>query len=65
MSYLVPNGNHARAVEIAGLPDIVRGYEDVKLAAVAAYRARMAELLTAFATGGESWTTSSHSGSVR
>jgi indolepyruvate ferredoxin oxidoreductase len=57
--------NHALAVEIAGLPDLVRGYEEVKLGNVRAYRARMAELLTAFATGGESWTTSSHSGSVR
>jgi indolepyruvate ferredoxin oxidoreductase len=58
-------GNHSLAVEIAGLPDLVRGYEDVKLGNVRAYRARLAELLTAFATGGGSWTTSSHSGSVR
>jgi indolepyruvate ferredoxin oxidoreductase len=57
--------NHALAVEIAGLPDLVRGYEEVKLGNVRAYRARMTELLTAFATGGEPWTTSSHSGSVR
>src|ERR1700735_1003484 len=28
-------GNHARAVEIAGLPDMVRGYEHVKLGNVA------------------------------
>jgi indolepyruvate ferredoxin oxidoreductase len=41
--------NHERAVEIAGLPDLVRGYEDIKLRNVAAYRARLAELLTAFA----------------
>ena len=27
-----------RAVEIAGLPDMVRGYEDIKLASVARYR---------------------------
>jgi indolepyruvate ferredoxin oxidoreductase len=58
-------GNHARAVEIAGLPDIVRGYEDVKLGNVRAYRARMAELLAAFGADGESSSTSSHSGSVR
>ena len=46
--------NHALAVEIAGLPDLVRGYEDVKLGNVRAYRARLAELLTAFAAGGAS-----------
>ncbi|GAA4898008.1 indolepyruvate ferredoxin oxidoreductase family protein [Actinomycetospora straminea] len=34
-----------RAVEIAALPDMVRGYEDIKLANVARYRARLAELL--------------------
>jgi indolepyruvate ferredoxin oxidoreductase len=37
--------NHARAVEIAGLPDMIRGYEDVKLGNVRDYRARLAELL--------------------
>jgi indolepyruvate ferredoxin oxidoreductase len=58
-------GNHATAVEIAGLPDLVRGYEDVKIRTVAAYRARMAELLAEFSPGGESWSTASHSGSVR
>jgi indolepyruvate ferredoxin oxidoreductase len=58
-------GNHARAVEIAGLPDMVRGYEDVKLRTVAAYRARMAELLAGLSPGGESRSTASHSGSVR
>jgi indolepyruvate ferredoxin oxidoreductase len=40
--------NHARAVEIAGLPDMVRGYEEIKLRNVRAYRERMAELLTEF-----------------
>jgi indolepyruvate ferredoxin oxidoreductase len=44
-------GNHARAVEIAGLPDMVRGYEEVKLRNVAAYRARMAELMAEFTAG--------------
>ncbi|GAA4925273.1 indolepyruvate ferredoxin oxidoreductase [Actinomycetospora succinea] len=34
-----------RAVEVAGLPDMVRGYEDIKLGNVARYRARLAELL--------------------
>jgi indolepyruvate ferredoxin oxidoreductase len=58
-------GNHARAVEIAGLPDGVRGYEDVKLRNVRDYRTRMAELLATFSADGESSSTSSHSGSVR
>jgi len=57
--------NHALAIEIAGLPDLVRGYEHVKLGNVAEYRARMAELLAQFSPDGEPWTTSSHSGSVR
>jgi len=33
--------NHALVVEIAGMPDMVRGYEDLKLANAAAYRARL------------------------
>ncbi|WP_405539342.1 indolepyruvate ferredoxin oxidoreductase family protein [Streptomyces sp. NBC_00075] len=33
-------------VELAELPDMVRGYEHIKLANVAAYRTRQAELLT-------------------
>jgi indolepyruvate ferredoxin oxidoreductase len=36
-----------RAVEIAELPDLVRGYEQIKLDNVARYRARLAELLPA------------------
>jgi indolepyruvate ferredoxin oxidoreductase len=36
--------SHARAVEIAGLPDMVRGYERVKLDNVARYRAALANL---------------------
>lgn len=36
---------HALPVELAGTPDIVRGYEDVKLNSVAAYRERRAELV--------------------
>ena len=35
---------HATAVEIAGLPDMVRGYEQIKLDAVARYRERLREL---------------------
>jgi indolepyruvate ferredoxin oxidoreductase len=40
--------NHALAVEIAGLPDLVRGYEEIKLRNVAAYRDRTAGLLARF-----------------
>ncbi|QDQ96216.1 indolepyruvate ferredoxin oxidoreductase family protein [Tomitella fengzijianii] len=35
---------YARAVEFAGLPEMIRGYEDVKLANVEAYRERLAGL---------------------
>ena len=38
---------HARAVELAALPDMIRGYEEIKLANVEKYRARAAELLPA------------------
>ncbi|MDQ0376376.1 hypothetical protein [Amycolatopsis thermophila] len=38
----VPRGDH----ELAGLPDVVRGYEEIKLAAVDGYR-RQAELTAA------------------
>jgi indolepyruvate ferredoxin oxidoreductase len=41
-------GNHALAVQVAGLPDMVRGYEEIKLRNVGAYRERMAELLAEF-----------------
>jgi indolepyruvate ferredoxin oxidoreductase len=37
--------NHAEIVEIAALPDMVRGYEEIKLANVATYRAALAERL--------------------
>ncbi|GJF16621.1 indolepyruvate ferredoxin oxidoreductase [Mycolicibacterium cyprinidarum] len=36
--------NYDRAVKVAGLPDMVRGYDDIKLASVEAYRARLSEL---------------------
>ncbi|MGW1848084.1 indolepyruvate ferredoxin oxidoreductase family protein [Streptomyces sp. NPDC001966] len=38
-------GSHGLAIEIASLPDIVRGYEEIKMASVARYRARSAELV--------------------
>lgn len=45
--HLTPD-NHATAVELAALPDLVRGYEEVKLGNVEIYRARMAELRARF-----------------
>jgi indolepyruvate ferredoxin oxidoreductase len=36
--------NYDRAVEVAALPDMVRGYEDIKLASVDAYHARLHDL---------------------
>jgi indolepyruvate ferredoxin oxidoreductase len=36
--------NYERAVEVAALPDMVRGYEDIKLASVDAYHARLHDL---------------------
>jgi indolepyruvate ferredoxin oxidoreductase len=44
LSWSLTADNHALAVEIAQLPDMVRGYEHVKLANVARYRDRVAEL---------------------
>ncbi|MEP7160817.1 MAG: indolepyruvate ferredoxin oxidoreductase family protein [Dermatophilaceae bacterium] len=44
---LTPAG-HAAAVEIAGLPGIVRGYEQVKLDNIALYRDALADQLTAY-----------------
>ncbi|NBH01828.1 indolepyruvate ferredoxin oxidoreductase family protein [Amycolatopsis sp. SID8362] len=38
--------DRARVLALAELPDLVRGYEDVKLANVARYREKQAELLT-------------------
>ncbi|MEU0497246.1 indolepyruvate ferredoxin oxidoreductase family protein [Mycobacterium sp. NPDC006124] len=37
-------GDYAHAVEVASLPDVVRGYEEVKLANVERYRGRLREL---------------------
>jgi indolepyruvate ferredoxin oxidoreductase len=36
---------HARAIELARLPDTIRGYEDIKLRSIAAARGRAAALL--------------------
>jgi indolepyruvate ferredoxin oxidoreductase len=38
--------NHALAVRVAELPDIVRGYEDVKLANVVRYREQGEQLIS-------------------
>jgi indolepyruvate ferredoxin oxidoreductase len=40
------NQDRQRVLALAELPDVVRGYEDVKLANVARYRERQAEILT-------------------
>jgi indolepyruvate ferredoxin oxidoreductase len=37
-------GNYEVAVQLAELPDMIRGYEEVKLASVAAFRQKAAEL---------------------
>jgi indolepyruvate ferredoxin oxidoreductase len=44
--------NHLLAVQVAALPDMVRGYEDIKLASVRAYRDRLASLLAEFSVAG-------------
>jgi indolepyruvate ferredoxin oxidoreductase len=40
--------NHDLAVEIAELPDMIRGYEDVKTANIARYRGELRDLLAAW-----------------
>ena len=45
----VTPGNHDLAVQIAALPDLVRGYEEIKLATVRAYREKLVELREEFA----------------
>ena len=42
---------HATVAEIAELPDVVRGYEDIKLANVERFRAAAAELEERLARG--------------
>jgi indolepyruvate ferredoxin oxidoreductase len=44
--------NHDLAVCIAALPDMVRGYEEIKLATVRGYHEKLAELLESFAASG-------------
>jgi indolepyruvate ferredoxin oxidoreductase len=45
---------HATVAQIAELPDLVRGYEDIKLANVEKFRARAAELEAELAHGAQS-----------
>jgi len=40
--------NHDLAVEIAALPDLIRGYEDIKLANVRRYHEKLTELRAGF-----------------
>ena len=47
VAHLTPE-THAAAVEIAGLPDMVRGYEEIKLANVERYHQRLAERRSAY-----------------
>jgi indolepyruvate ferredoxin oxidoreductase len=46
------DGNHALAVEIAGIPDAIRGYGHVKLGFLAAAKQKESELLAAFHSPG-------------
>jgi indolepyruvate ferredoxin oxidoreductase len=45
---------HATVAEIADLPDVVRGYEDIKLANVEEFRTRAAQLEERLARGAQS-----------
>jgi len=47
-------GNHDLAVQIAALPDQIRGYEDIKLATVRTYHENLAELRTEFSASSAS-----------
>jgi indolepyruvate ferredoxin oxidoreductase len=46
------DGNHDLAVQIAALPDMIRGYEEIKLANVRAYHEKLAGLRGDFAAAG-------------
>jgi indolepyruvate ferredoxin oxidoreductase len=46
------SGNHQLAVRIAALPDLVRGYEGVKLGNVGRYRRELGELTAELAEVG-------------
>ena len=40
--------NHPLAVEIAGVPEHIRGYGDIKMKSIEEARSREADLMTAF-----------------
>jgi indolepyruvate ferredoxin oxidoreductase len=42
------SGNHDLAVQVAALPDVIRGYENIKLATVVTYHEKLAELRAEF-----------------
>jgi len=44
--------NHDLAVKIAALPDLIRGYEEIKLATVRTYHEQLAELLAEYDASG-------------
>ena len=54
--------NYALAVELARLPDLVRGYEGIKLANIARYDERRADLLGALRSAGTQRAMSSREG---
>jgi len=41
------SSNYDRVAELAALPDMIRGYEDVKLASVGRYKSEIERLLSA------------------
>ena len=45
--------NYAQAVAVAELPDIIRGYEDVKLRNVERFRAEVTTAMAAFTASGQ------------
>jgi len=49
LTQLAPH-NHALAVQLAGIPEQIRGYGHVKIRHVSAAKAKEAELLAAFRT---------------
>jgi indolepyruvate ferredoxin oxidoreductase len=56
---------YGRSVELAALPDMIRGYEEIKLASVEKYRARVRELSTDPALAGARLAGSQPAGTLR
>jgi indolepyruvate ferredoxin oxidoreductase len=57
LAAMATGGDEAMLAELAGLPDMVRGYEQIKLDNVVAYRQRQQELLTSLTQPASSVTT--------